>query len=240
MKIVVELIFIAILLASIWTGYKKGLVMTIGSIVIIIISLFVGDLLSDTFSHEAVPIIKPFVEGYMEGSDGAIYTALDQITEGDSSHLSVEDVIEHSPEAELELCRQSFINAGVYKSSANKMAKRAVELSEQSSMSTTTSIVEVMCQSLTYAIGFVLFFALVLILLVVLGNITNLSFKLPHAGRLNTLGGAAAGLVVGFMFCCLAAWILKLTGKMLPESELGGIFAKLFVKMNLFSQFLTI
>ena len=239
MRFLVELIFIAILFFSVWIGYKKGLVMTVGSIVMIIIALIVGDIMSDTFSHEAIPVIRPFVAGYMEGSEGSIGKALDVVLGDGTEVLSADDAIELHPELKQELCEQSYINIGVYKSAAKNMATDALADSEQSG-SITNSIVNVMCSKLTYYIGFILFFSITVILLIVIGNITNISFRLPNAKKLDTYGGAGAGLFVGFLFCCFAAWVLRFTGTLLPEDKLWGIFSHLFVKMNLFSVFLSV
>lgn len=240
MKIVVELIFVAILVACVWAGYKKGLVMTFGSILMIIISLFVGDLLSDTFSHEAVPVIHPFVAGYMEGSEGVMNEALVEVigTSGTGT-LSFDDAIAQHPEASEEFCKLSFMKLGVYESSAQAMAQETIAISEQTSSSLSASVVNVMCDKITYYLGFILFFAVTIILLTVLGNITNLSFKLPHMDKLNTIGGAVGGFVTGLMFCFLVAWILKFTGAFLPQEDLG-ILARMFVGMNTYSHFLSI
>lgn len=239
MKIVVELIFIAIILVCIWNGYKKGLVMVLGSILMIIISLFLGDLLSDTFAHEANPVIQPFVAGYMEGSEGVINESFVEVS-GSESTVSMEDAIVLHPEYRQEIAKLSFMKMGIYENSAEKMAEQAVIHEEQNSLTLTAAIVDVMCGSATYFFGFILFFSITLILLTVLGNISNLSFKLPNMEKLNVIGGAVAGLIVAILFCSLAAWILKFSGALLPEEELGGIFGKLFVKMNLFSSFLSI
>lgn len=241
MKTIVELIFIAILVACVWSGFKKGLVMTLGSILIIIISLFFGDLLSDTFSHEAVPVISPFVSGYMEGEKGSITEALTEVLgEGvGTGGLSADDAIERNPEKAAEFCKLSYMKLGVYESTAEAMAQQAIEESQQGSGSLTESIVNVMCDKLTYFVGFILFFTLCIILLTVLGNITNLSFKIPYIDKLNSIGGVAGGLVVGIMFCLLAAWILKFTGMFLPEDEIGAV-ARLFVGFDTYSKFLSI
>lgn len=239
MKIIFELVFAAILLVALWSGYKKGLVMTVGSIIIIIISLFVGDLLADTFAHEAIPVVRPFIAGYMEGEEGVIEEALDEVAGSTSELLSIDDVIESRPHLLNDLCRVSYLNLGIHSSTAEEMAVQAEELYEQGGKTISASIVEVMCNNASYYIAFVLFFAVTVILLTVLGNISNLSFKIPNMDKLNTFGGAAAGLVVGFLFCAFAAWIIKFTGLLLPEEEMGRL-AKLFVDFNTLSRYLSI
>lgn len=239
MKLVIELAFIVIFVVAVWSGYKKGLVMTLGSIFIIIVSLFVGDLFSDTFAHEAIPAVRPFVAGYMEGAEGSIEKALSEVAGDTSDLLSTDDIVESRPGITLDLCRLSYQDLGVYSSSAEQMAEEAVALHEQGGITITASIVEIMCQKLTYYLGFILFFAVTVILLTVLGNISNLSFKIPEMDLLNTIGGAAAGLVVGYLFCAFAAWALKFTGAVLPTDELGGL-AKIFINADTLSKYLSI
>ena len=240
MKLVIELIFIAILIICLWSGYKKGLVMTLGSILIIIVSLFVGDLLSDTFSHEPVAVLRPFVAGYMEGVDGAIETSLDEVMGDTSDMLSIEDIIELHPEITHDLCRLSFEKLGVFPTTAEVMATEALELHEQGGYTISSAIVEIMCSKLTYYIGFILFFAITVILLTVLGNLSNISFKIPNMDKLNTIGGAVSGIVVGFLFCAVLAWVLKFAGAILPEETMEGVFTSMFLKFDTLSKYLSI
>lgn len=241
MKTVLEVIFIAILVSCVWSGYKKGLILTAGSILVIVISLFAGDLLSDTFSHEVIPVIQPFVSGYMEGSEGAITEALSETmgTGVGMGGLSTEDAVAQHPEKAAEFCKLSYTKLGIYDSTAEVMAQQAMDMAEANSQSLNDSIVEVMCNNLTYYVGFILFFTISAILLTVVGNITNLSFKIPYIGKFDSALGAAAGLVVGIMFCLLAGWMLKFTGILLPEDELGTV-AGLFAGMDTYSKFLSI
>ena len=67
MKLIIDLIFIAILVVCGWSGYKKGIIMGIGGVLVIIISLYGGNLLSTTFSYEVIPALKPFASGYLAG-----------------------------------------------------------------------------------------------------------------------------------------------------------------------------
>lgn len=238
MKIVLDLLLLAIIIGCMWSGYKKGLVMTVGSIIVIIISLFFGDLLSDTFSHEAVPVIQPFVSGYMEGNDGVINEVLTEVT-GGTIVYSADDVLAQNPDIAEQLCKLSYTKMGIYESSAKTMTAEAIEAWHQGVGSLSSTLVTVMCEKLTYYVGFILFFAICVILLTVLGNITNLSFKIPYMNKLNNVGGAVGGFITGVMFCLLCAWMLKFLGLLIPQDELG-LVARLFVSMNTYSGFLSV
>ena len=98
-----------------------------------------------------------------------------------------------------------------------------------------------MTNDFTYYLAFLVFFALTLIILTVLGNILNLSFKFPEMDKLNDIGGISAGAVTGLMFCIIIVWALKFTGLILPEAEMKRtLLTALFLKLNILSQFLTV
>ena len=78
---------------------------------------------------------------------------------------------------------------------------------------------------------FTLAFLLILIILTVIGNLPNLSYKLPNLDLVNDIGGAVLGLVRGLLFCALLVWLLKFLGIILgqdtlADSTLGGWLLK--------------
>ncbi|NLH01530.1 MAG: hypothetical protein GX488_06490 [Clostridiales bacterium] len=241
MNIAMEAVLLIIILMCAWTGYKKGLVMCIGTILAIIISLYVGDLLSDTFSPAVKPAVRPFISGYMDGSQGAISDSLDELLDGNPAGLSVEDALQQYPDLKHRLCESSFKKVGAYTSSAKSMADEAVGLSEKNGISLSSAIVDITCSYFTYLVAFILFFVLTLIVFTVLGNIFNLSVKIPDRERLNTVGGAVVGGVTGIVYCIIIAWVLKFSGALFPEEEMRHtLLTSLFLKINFLSVFLSI
>ena len=242
MRFAVELIMLAVLLVCAWSGYKKGLVMGVGTIIAIVISLYMGNLLSETFSPQAAPVLKPFISGYMDGTEGVVGDKLDELlgSSGDAK-LSVEDVLKNRPEVSFELAKGSYTELGVYERTAEKMAAEAVDYTELTGTSLTASIVDVMCDNLTYYIGFILFFILILIIITVLGNIFNLSFKIPGQDKLNDIGGLVCGVVIGIVFCIIIAGVLKFLGILLPEEEMRKtLITGLFLKLDILSRILAV
>ncbi len=239
MKIAVELILLVVLLLCVWNGYKKGLVMCIGTILAIIISLYMGDLLSNTFSQEIAPVVRPFASGYMDGSDGIIDKNLDELLGGTEVQLSIEDALERHPEIKFELAENSFKDVGIYEESAKRMANEAVALADKTDITLSNAIVDILCSNLTYYLCFILFFVLVLIIFTVLGNILNLSFKIPEKDKLNDIGGIVAGAVTGLIFCIITVWSFRFLGKLFPEEEMKRtLLTALFMKLDFLSLFL--
>ncbi len=241
MRFVIEAVLLFIIAFCVWNGYKKGLVMCIGSLLAIIISLYVGDLLGDTFSSAVQPVMRPFVSGYMDGTDGIITENMNELLETGNTSLSVDDALAQNPDKRHDLCVNSFKKVGVYTSSAEKMADEAIALSEQNSSSLSIAVVDVMCQNLAYCLIFILFFLLSIIIITVLGNLINLSFKIPEKDKLNNIGGAIAGAITGIIICMIITWVLKFCGAVLPEEDMSRtLLSALLLKINFLSLFLTV
>lgn len=240
MRFIIEIMLLMVILLCTWNGYKKGLVMCIGGILAIIVSLYVGDLLASTFTPAVTPAVHPFISGYMDGSEGKISNTLSDLL-GSGSTLSVEDAIKQNPDIKTELCVKSFEKVGVFSSSAEVMAADAISTEDGSGSTLSAAIINVLCNDFTYYIIFLIFFVIALIIFTVLGNILNLSFKIPEMDKLNDVGGIVAGAVKGLLFCVIIVWALKFTGILFPEDELKHtLLTALFLKMNILSHCLTI
>ncbi len=241
MNIVIEVLLLVILLVCIWNGYKKGLVMCIGTILAIIISLYVGDLFADTFSPAIKPVARPFVSGYLDGTEGVVNSSLPALLNGNSAGLSMEDAIKQNPQIRQELCQKSYEKVGIYSAAAKQMAARAVSRADTDKMTLQNAIVDVMCSDFTYLVSFLVFFLLSMIILTVISNLLNLNLKLPGNERLNRIGGIIAGAATGMIFCFIAGWALRFCGGFLPESGMKYTFlTSFFVHFNFMSLFLSI
>ena len=79
---------------------------------------------------------------------------------------------------------------------------------------------------MSYVAIFIVAFLLIIIILTVIGNLPNLSYKIPGLDLVNDIAGAVLGLATGFLFCVLLVWALKfmglLLGDALSESGIGG------------------
>ena len=60
MKAVLSLLFLSILIFCVWSGYKKGLVMGIFSLIAFVVSVYGANLLSQTYSGEVIDALRPF------------------------------------------------------------------------------------------------------------------------------------------------------------------------------------
>ncbi len=241
---IINLVLIGIVVICAWQGFKKGIIMGIIGVLVIILSLYGAQLLSDTFSYEIIPVLKPFVSGFMdtrieETAYGVLGYEPDENGEYDVTQ-SISDMLDSMPESRKEIALWSYRDLGFYEDLAEDMAQRAVDLSDQSSLTISTAISNVLCQSISWYGGFILAFILLFTVMTVIVNLPNLSFKLPYVGIINDLGGIAIGIFTGFLFCSILMWVLQFAGLLLPQDTLkeAGV-AAWFLDKNLLSNYIT-
>lgn len=241
---IIMLVLLAILVACAWQGFKKGIIMGIIQVLVIILSLYGAQLLSDTFSYEVIPVIKPFVSGYMESQvEETAYEIMGYEPDENGNYnvpMSLSDLMADKPETRIEVCRWVYRNLGIYDAMSDTMAEKADLYAEQNSTSVTSAAVTILCQSITWFGGFILAFIILYAVMTVLVNIPNLSFRLPYVGILNDLGGLGIGLFVGFLFCSILVWVLQFTGLLLPEDTLRSVgLANFFLDKNMLANYIT-
>ena len=102
MKAVLSLLFLSILIFCVWSGYKKGLVMGIFSLIAFVVSVYGANLLSQTYSGEVIDALRPFASGFVEVNvvDKTVRPAMGI----DSTNLSVKDYFAQNPGRETEFC----------------------------------------------------------------------------------------------------------------------------------------
>ena len=222
MRAVIDLVLLGVLVLCTWAGYRKGILMGVGGIVAIIVSIYGANLLANVFSYDVVPALKPFANGYTErllaGKDAKVLRELGW----ENYNYSVEDLLARYPDRREEFSQLCYEALGVDSATAAAMAERSVTYARESGVGMKDAMVQVLCEGVGYVACFVLFFLIILIALTVLGNLPNLSFRLPGLDLANDIGGAVLGLARGALFCVLIVWVLKFMGLLLRNGALSS------------------
>ena len=232
MRIIIDLALLMIVALCIWNGYKSGLIGGIAGILAIIIALLAASTISSNYSFEAIPVLEPFVDGYIDSQN-----TKDAILEKmgySSSDLSLDDVLKADSALRHDYAFYCMEAVGFHELRAEELAPRAVNYSDQNETSMTDSVVTILCDTITYVMGLMLCFLIILILLVAISSIGNLVFRLPDSLQLlDELGGALMGFVTGFLYCVLICWLLSFLGLVIGKDTLDNtLLARFFMSFR--------
>ena len=243
---VINVLLIVILAVCAWQGYKKGIIMGIIEVLVIILSLYGAQLLSDTYSYEVIPVLKPFVSGYMEAQvetntyEAFGYTA-DETTGNYNVPYSMTDMLNADPSKGEEIAFNTYKELGLYDDMAQNLTDKTMAYVRDNGASLSSAVVTTTCQSITWYGGFLLAFIIIFAILMVIVNIPNLSFKLPYVGIVNDIGGIVIGLFVGALFCSVIVWVFKFAGLLLPEETLRATgLADFFLTKDLLGNYISL
>jgi len=219
MRLIIDIILLVVVALCTWSGYKKGLIGGIAGILAVIIALFGASLLSSAYSHEVIPALEPFVDGYIDSqkSRDAILERLGY----SRSEYSLEDILEQDSSLRYDYAYECLKDVGFYEKRAEDLADRAVDYADDNGVNMTEAVVAVLCDTITYVGGLVLSFLLILILIVAIANVGNLSFRLPNMELLDEIGGAVLGFMKGFLYCVLLCWLLSFFGLVIGKETLA-------------------
>lgn len=231
MRLIIDVVLLVIVALCTWQGFRKGLIGGVASILAIIIALFGGSLLSSAYAHEVVPALRPFVDSYVD-SQKTRDAVLEEMGFA-GSDLSLEDIIAQDSSLRYDYAYESFLNVGFYDKRAEELSEITVEYAAENGVGMTDAVIAVLCDTITYVAGLVIAFLLILILLVVLGNVVNLSFRLPNLELVDDIGGTVLGFVQGIIFCTLLCWLLSFFGIILGKETMeGGLLTRFFLSLR--------
>ena len=230
-RLILDIVLLVIVALCTWTGYRKGLIAGIAGILAVIIALFGGSLLSSAYSREVVPVLEPFVDGYID-SQNTRDEILEKLNYG-YSDLSLEDILARDSSLRYNYAEECMKTVGIYQDRAEEMARTAVDYADRNGVSMTDAVVTVLCNTASFVGGLTVAFLLILILLVAIGNIGNLSFRLPSLELVDEIGGAVLGFVKGFLYCVLLCWLLSFLGLIIGKDTLESTtLAQFFLQIK--------
>lgn len=230
-KTAIDILILIILLHGAWSGYKKGLIMGVAGILVLAVSIYGANLLSNTFAYEVVPALKPFASGYVEGRVSAEDGVVDAMGWENGDEYSLEDLLAiHEDEKEV-FAAACFEELGIAPSAAAVMAASAVETAGEEDLPLVEAVTDELCRRVSYVGCFTLAFLMIAIVLTVVINLPNLSYRIPHLDLVNDIAGTVIGLLTAAAYAAVLAWVLKFLGMIigreaLEESILGGWFLR--------------
>ena len=200
--LIYDLAVVAILaLFAIW-GSRKGLVLTLCSLVAVFVALIGASFLSDALAEPVARAVEPAVERRIQ----------DSLTEAirSTEFVSVNGGVAEKPE-EVALAgvighlKESHLFQGFADSFQRAVENGLAEVTANAAK----ALAHFVAVQIARIVIFVLAFAAILIGWVFLSRALDLVAKLPVLNTVNRWGGAAAGLVKGALVLFIAAGLLR-------------------------------
>jgi hypothetical protein len=230
MRAIIDAVLLAIIVYCTWMGYKKGIINSCIGILAIVVALYAGSLLSSAFSGQIIPAFEPFAGGIIESREDAAIADMGYVD------VPINEIIAADPNAEYLYSCYVFEETGMHYRRANTMAAQVVELSKGQNVDVNDALEQVFSKDILYVGGTVLAAIIIMILFTVIASLANLTFHIPNAPKLETIGGAAAGFIKGFAFCVLLCWLLSFGGMIIGKDVLEK---SLLTRFFLWFEFLT-
>ena len=228
--IIYDIIIAAVLLFFLWRGYRKGLVLTLCSLLAVFVALAGASVLSNALAEPVADAVEPIVSEHIqnaltEAMKNAELAAANGGVAQTPEELPLNAVIEQLKESKLYQGFASAFQAAVDSGVAEVTTNAAHSLARYAAVQIARSII------------FTVAFAAVLTAWFFLSRALDLVAKLPVLNSLNRLGGGAVGLVTGSLIVFIAVWVLR--GSQIPPAAVEETYLlKFFATVSPLSFFL--
>lgn len=190
-----------LLLFALW-GSRKGLVLTLCSLLAVFVALIGAAFLSDALAEPVAKAVEPMVaariqESLTEAIQSTEFVSADGGVAQSPEEVALAGVIQHLKETEL---FQGFADAF-----QNAVDNGVAEVTANAAQSLAHFVAVQIARMVLFAVAF---FA-ILIAWFFLSHALDLVAKLPVLNTLNRWGGAAAGLVKGALVLFILCWLLR-------------------------------
>lgn len=207
------IIFIAIPVFAAWRGYKNGIIRGVFGILAIIIALYCGNIIANMYSKDFDGMLSPFIGGMVDTSENTVMSNPDEAV----VHIS------DSQKSDVRAVSYAIIRQmGIVESAAETLADEVSRECANVDQAMCDTIGAKLSSRFSYIVVFCVAFAMIAILLTVIGNLINISFQIPFLGVAEPILGIILGLVKGIIIMYAVALFLRYLGIVIPDEALEG------------------
>lgn len=229
--IIYDLIIAAVLLFFVWLGYKKGLVLTLCSLLAVFVALIGASFLSDVLAEPVAKAIEPVVAGSIHDTVTSYYQRAPEV--GATSQDEADWLAQLPIDELLEPLKESKAFQGFADAFQKAVNDKATEIVTHAAQELAHFVAVQIARMVIFAVAFLA----ILIAWWFLSHALDLVAKLPVLSTVNAWGGGAVGLVKGALIVFIAVWLLR--DSYIPPAAIGGSWLlKFFASVNPLSFFL--
>lgn len=222
--ILIDLLILLILGFCIWQGYRKGLILTVGGVIIIFISAIFACLAASSYAQPLSESLYPIMRWVADDT-------IEEVTRGKGRLSEIND-----RRTLTEITEDTYEKLGIHSTEADKMVDMALDAMSEAETKVQDAIAGTLLYAFSYMLlcvfGFVLFMVGFTLLLHFIASVV----KLPVLNRLDKVGGLACGLLYGLLIVSAIGWGARFLGIIIdPDILSRTVFLKLFMNVNLLS-----
>lgn len=228
LPILYDLAILAILALFLWRGWRKGLILSLCGLVVVILSLIGANFIADTAAPPVAKALQPKLAAAIE----------ENVTDYMATHY--DDIVPGANVPAISSLSDALREmGGIYAWCADSVEDAAGKLTHSmDSLPDVSDLCSIaanrVAEQLAHHILFVVAFVVLFVLLTLLLHALDLVAKLPGLKFCNGLGGGLIGLIKGVLVLFVALCVLRLTSGRLfaPETVEKTYLFKFFVKIN--------
>lgn len=228
--LIYDLGILAVLILFVWLGFRKGLVLTLCSLLAVFVALIGASFLSDALAEPVAKAIEPAVTRSLHDQ----VTSYWQRAPESSSSQDEDDWLAQIPLDELlEPLRESRFFQGYVESFRKAVDDGVAEVVTHAAQELAHFVAVQIARTVIFGIAF---FA-VLIAWYFLSHALDLVAKLPVLNRVNRWGGGVVGFAKGMLIVWIAVWLFK-DSYIPPEAAEHTVLLKFLCETSPLSFFL--
>lgn len=196
---IVDIVIVLILIFFAWRGARKGLILTLFSMLGLVVALLGARFLSNTFYEPVSDIIQPGIYQSVKDLEEKALGGFD---------LELNETLDSSADSLIDILREQDLFPGLTDLLESAVEKDSVNSS--GGLSATETLSTYLAQLLARLVLFVLGFIVILLLWFLISRALDLAFRLPILNVVNVVGGLILGLVKAIVIVVILVWVGQL------------------------------
>lgn len=204
-----DVVIVIILAFFAWRGAKKGLILTLCSLLGLFVAFFGAQFISTQFHTPVAHIMKPAIYQAIRGAEPQ-----EEAGDTQSPSISIPGTLPQAkdPTYTLEQLLDSMEEKGLFAGFSYFLdqAQDQDSIPSEGGLTVANALADYLANLVAKATLFAVSFLLILLIWFLVSHILDLAFHLPILSAVNTVGGLAAGLLKAALVIFVLVWLGQL------------------------------
>lgn len=205
MSILLDIIVIVVILVCVFSGFKKGVLLSAATVIALLISIFLGGTIARSYGPKLSEKISPYMTWITEDATDEVIAKMTGTLE------SIDNSEAHR------IIHDSFTTMGLSQEATDSLTEEAYQLMIGTGYDVRTSVALVFIDMLCYIAIFVVAFAIIGAILLIILNVVGSSYEMPNLKWVDWIGGPVMGLIYGFIIVMVFALLLRYGIAIIPK-----------------------